>query len=106
MRFSFLKPPPASQTAEAPVRDKEFGSLRGARRTWVPRNIERERNTHWAGWRQSGLASWRAAGRAANLVDERRAELVDPVALTWCMNRKELWPVVLARRQPELDLRF
>ena len=65
MRFSFLKPPPASQTAEAPVRDKEFGSLRGARRTWVPRNVERERNTHWAGWRQSGEAGWRAAGRAA-----------------------------------------
>ena len=57
--------PPASQTAEAPVRDKEFGSLRGARRTWVPRNVERERNTHWAGWRQSGEAGWRAAGRAA-----------------------------------------
>ena len=62
--FSNL-PPPASQTAEAPARDKEFGSLRGARRTWVPRNVERERNTHWAGWRQSGEAGWRAAGRAA-----------------------------------------
>ena len=65
MRFSFLKPPPASQTAEAPVRDKEFGSLRGVRRTWVPRNVERKRNTHWVGWRQSGEAGWRAAGRAA-----------------------------------------
>ena len=40
MRFSFLKPPhPVSQMDEAPVRDKEFGSLRGARRTWVPRNV-------------------------------------------------------------------
>ena len=65
MRFSFLKPPPASQMAEAPVHDKESGSLRGARRTWVPRNVEHERNTHLAGWRQSGEAGWRAAGRAA-----------------------------------------
>ena len=63
--LSQTPPPPASQTAEAPVRDKEFGSLRGARRTWVHRNVERERNTHWAGWRQSGEAGWRAAGRAA-----------------------------------------
>ena len=65
MRFSFLKRPPTSQTAEAPVRGKEFGSFRGACRTWVPRNVERERNTHWAGWRQSGEAGWGAAGRAA-----------------------------------------
>ena len=65
MRFSFLKPPPTSQTAEAPVRDKEFDSLRGERMIWVLRSVERERNTHWAGWRQSGEAGWRAAGRAA-----------------------------------------
>ena len=65
MRFYFLKPPPMSQMAEAPIREKELGSSKGARKTWVPRNVERERNTHWAGWRQSGEAGWRAAGRAA-----------------------------------------
>ena len=47
MRFYFLKPPPTvSQTAEALVCDKEFGSSRGARRTWALQNVERERNTH------------------------------------------------------------
>ena len=63
--LSETSPPPASQTAEAPVRDKEFGSLRGGRGSWVLKNVERERNTHWAGWRQSGEAGWRAAGHAA-----------------------------------------
>ena len=62
MRFSFLKPPPTSQTAEALVRDKEFDSSRGACRPWVLRSVERERNTHWAGWRQlsvhGGLVLW------------------------------------------------
>ena len=72
--------PPLSQTVEAPVRGKGFGSSRGGRRSWVLRSVERERNTHWAGWRQSGLAGWQASGRAANLVDERRAGLVDPAA--------------------------
>ena len=65
MRFSFLKPPPRSQTAEAPVRDKEFVSSRGVHMSWVLRSIEREQNTHWAGWRQSGEAGWRAVIRAA-----------------------------------------
>ena len=62
--FFLSQTSPGESEAEAPVRDKEFGSLRGARMTWVPRNVERERNTHWAGWRQSGEAGWRAAGRA------------------------------------------
>lgn len=31
----------------------------------VFQNIERERNTHWAGWQQPDGAGWRAAGRAA-----------------------------------------
>ena len=51
-------PPPTSQTDETPVRDKKFESKRGARRIWVLRSIERERNTQWAGWRQSGEAGW------------------------------------------------
>ena len=44
MHFSFLKPPPPPtiQTDEAPVRDKEFDSLKGAHRTWVLRNVEHD----------------------------------------------------------------
>ena len=63
--LSNLLPPCMSQMAEAPVHDKEIDSSRGVCRTWVLRSVERERNTHWAGWRQSGEAGWRAAGRAA-----------------------------------------